>query len=336
MGMGSLHFRVTLAMVLCYGALGASIIGGQGKFRYEYMPDLLRIPDGASPLNDHGLVTDDDDNIILTYEPDRASNDTRCMIRWRPDGTGGEQFGPGAELCAGTPHGLRLTHEDGTPYLYHANNNQALHKTTLDGSLVWTVEGPPGNNSQFLPYKPTWFSTPPGSPYVYMADGYGSSIVHVFSAADGKYTGHTFGSRGTGDGQFETCHSINFDPRSNQIVVSDRENHRHQWFDFDPTSPAMFKYSHQAATTTSGPGSRPCNMRFKNGVFGGEHYSIVPDLVGPVGILDSQNNLVSNINVSGLIGHLGHLHPHDAIFLKNGDIVVGTWNPGRISYWRKL
>ena len=31
-----------------------------------------------------------------------------------------------------------------------------------------------------------------------------------------------------------------------------------------------------------------------------------------------------------------HDHPHDAIFLPNGDMVVATWNPGRLSYWKKL
>ena len=31
-----------------------------------------------------------------------------------------------------------------------------------------------------------------------------------------------------------------------------------------------------------------------------------------------------------------HLHPHDAIFLANGDMVVATWAPGRISYWKLL
>ena len=28
--------------------------------------------------------------------------------------------------------------------------------------------------------------------------------------------------------------------------------------------------------------------------------------------------------------------PHDAIWLANGDIVVCTWNPGRIGYWRRM
>lgn len=44
------------------------IIGGSGKFRYQYMPDLLQAPDGASLVNCHGLVTDKDNNIYLTYQ----------------------------------------------------------------------------------------------------------------------------------------------------------------------------------------------------------------------------------------------------------------------------
>ena len=36
------------------------------------------------------------------------------------------------------------------------------------------------------------------------------------------------------------------------------------------------------------------------------------------------------------LGGDGHKHPHDAIFLPSGDMVVATWNPGRLSYWKKL
>ena len=97
---------------------------------------------------------DDKNNIILTYRPDTSMNDTHCMIRWNPDGTGGEQFGPGAELCAGTPHGLRLTHENGIPYLYHANNAQKLHKTRLDGTIVWSVEGRQTMSPDFFRISP--------------------------------------------------------------------------------------------------------------------------------------------------------------------------------------
>jgi hypothetical protein len=42
------------------------------------------------------------------------------------------------------------------------------------------------------------------------------------------------------------------------------------------------------------------------------------------------------INVSVLLKDEQQMHPHDAIFLANGDIVVGTWAPGRVSYWKLL
>ena len=60
------------------------------------------------------------------------------------------------------------------------------------------------------------------------------------------------------------------------------------------------------------------------------------DLSGPVAVMDDQNKVVSVVNVSVLIGDLGHKTPHDAIFLPNGDMVVATYNPGRVSYWKKL
>ena len=47
-------------------------------------------------------------------------------------------------------------------------------------------------------------------------------------------------------------------------------------------------------------------------------------LDGNIALLDKDNKLVSTVDVAALIGHLGSLHPHDALFLPNGDFVVGT------------
>jgi len=46
--------------------------------------------------------------------------------------------------------------------------------------------------------------------------------------------------------------------------------------------------------------------------------------------------MVANINVNALLGDKGFNHPHDAIFLTNGDFVVATWNPGRTGYFKKI
>ena len=57
---------------------------------------------------------------------------------------------------------------------------------------------------------------------------------------------------------------------------------------------------------------------------------------GSVGIVDqSTGKVVSTLSIAQLLGSQGHKHPHDAIFLPNGDIVVSTWNPGKLSYWRR-
>ena len=53
-------------------------------------------------------------------------------------------------------------------------------------------------------------------------------------------------------------------------------------------------------------------------------------------VLDRSNALVSVIKVSELLGDKGAVHPHDAHWLPNGDIVVATWRPGTITYWKHL
>ena len=65
---------------------------------------------------------------------------------------------------------------------------------------------------------------------IYVADGYGNSMVHRF-AADGRHL-QSFGRPGTGPGEFTTPHAVWVD-RSNRVLVADRENDRVQLFDRD-------------------------------------------------------------------------------------------------------
>ena len=292
------------------------------------MPLKLKMPEGTAAVNSHGLEVDAAGNIYLTYEPDHT-NDTHCLVRWKPDGTGGEILGAGGPLCVGTPHGLRLAVEGDETFLYHANNGELLTKTTLEGDVVWQVRGPPNNDSKFEPYKPTWFAVPPEGDYVYLADGYGSNLIHVFTR-DGAYANHTFGGGGSGDGQFATCHSITYDARRGQLVVSDRENHRLQRFSFDAKTGGVFDFEDLARVEGI---DRICNIRSYPALGG---LAILPALEGPVAIVDAEDETLAILNVSGLLGAEGHLHPHDAQILPNGDVVVATWAPGRVSYWKKL
>lgn len=348
------------------------IIGGYGKFRYQYMPELLQPPQGAALVNCHGLVVDNDENILLTYQNDGI--DQHCIIKWKPDGTGGtfaSQDSPG--LCAGTPHGLKITTEGDTQYLYHANNAQKLAKTTMDGKVVWITEGKFGQNDTCVPardcplnscscgdgkvpYIPTWFATPPNTKYAYLCDGYGSDHIYVFDATTGAFMNQTFGGRSPAGltpgsagptqphGLFSENHGCTYDPRqttqANTIVVSDRRNMRFEFFQYVPDRVDKFDWFKTVDMSASlGPATLPCNIRFTHGSKyrpEQEGRSIVPDLSGPVAVLDIAHNVVSVINVSALLDVQQHKHPHDAIFLSNGDIVVATWAPGRVSYWKLL
>jgi hypothetical protein len=316
------------------------IIGGQGKFRYQYMPDLLKAPEGASLVNCHGLVLDSDNNIYLTYQND-GKTDQNCLIRWNPDGTGGDfMSGGNSTLCSGTPHGLKIKTEGGEQFLYHANNNQKLTKTTLDGTIQWQVNGLFGQNTTV--YRPTWFATPPDSDYMYLCDGYGSNNVYAFDK-NGTFMDETWGGKSPGKGPdephgtFSTNHGCTYDsriPDEHKIIVSDRANSRFEFFNYDPSGYKTFEWNSTVNfAAMMGPATLPCNIRMYPEQ---EGRAVVPDLAGPVAILDNTNTVISVVNVSVLLAAEQHKHPHDAILLPNGDIVVATWAPGRVSYWKHL
>jgi len=352
--------------------LDAPIIGGSGKFRYQYMPDRVVAPAGAAFANCHGLAVDKDENIILTYQNDGKDQD--CIAKWDPQGYNGTKVSsdtPG--FCKGTPHGLKITTEGDEQFLYHANNAQKLAKTTLEGKTVWIKEGPFGQNMTCgpdtcpnnsckckngeAPYIPTWFATPPNTPYMYLCDGYGSDRVFAFESATGRYMNKSFGGRSPAGlhpgeaasqqphGKFMENHGCTYDPRpttdANTIVVSDRRNMRFEFFHYDPSSYETFEWykTVDLGKSVLGMNTLPCNMRMTHGSkFDPSHdgRSIVPDLYGPVAVLDNAHNVISVVNVAELLASEEHKHPHDAIFLANGDMVVATWAPGRISYWKLL
>jgi len=330
---------VLAELLLALGAPAAPIIGGQGKFRYMYMPDRLQLPEGVALVDAHGLVTDADGNIILTYHND-GKTDPHCLIKWAPNGTGGVVLTAGSNaLCDGTAHGLKIATEttaDGSAqqFLYHANNNQKLSKTTLDGSIVWQRTGTFGQDPS-LPYRPTWFAIPPTSKHIFLCDGYGSNNVYAFDR-NGNYLNYSWGGRGdrSQHGKFSTNHGCTYDPRVGKIAVSDRANSRIEYFDFDDNDPSKFEYAYTSDMLPQlGAATLPCNLRMYPAQ---EGRAVIPDLSGPVAVLDDKNSVLSVVNVSVLLAKEEHKHPHDAIFLANGDIVVATWAPGRLSYWRLL
>jgi len=184
---------------------------------------------------------------------------------------------------------------------------------------------------------------PPNASAVYVADGYGLSQVHEFDITTGDYNGIVFGGRS----EFDCDHGLSFDDRVNKMVVSDRSNHRLCWIENDGT---IIKTLNVTSTVPL-----PCNAQTSSGTTLGGDYLIVPGLGidhadpgpylnGSVAIYDFRNTLVSTIEVAKYLGlgSLGHTHPHDAIFLANGDIAIAIWkgheagSVGGLEYWSLL
>jgi hypothetical protein len=299
-------------------ALIGPVISGSGAFRYQYIPEKLKLPDTVKMRHGHGLCHDRQGNIYFTYESEAVDASTRVLVRFAPDGSGATLLGPDNALAPGAPHGLNIAYEkDGSPVLYHANNGATVHKTTLDGTVLWTRKW----DAQMGNYKPTDSVAPPGSDNVFIADGYGSSMIHALKIADGIYAGKSWGGLGKEHGELNCPHGIYFDPRKSLILTADRGNKRLEYF----TAKGAYHSTIQVPEITA-----PCNAD----AWG--DYLLVPDLDGPVFILDKDNKLISTIEVGELLGAQGFRHPHDAIWLENGDIVVCTWNPGRLGYWKRL
>lgn len=357
-GMPTVQLLLTAFLLFSVGSNAAMIrqrsefVSGTGDFQFRFVP--LRLPSAVhhKVQDGHGLVLLRDTNssssstggeFMYTFHP--KTNDTQVLVRFsslasrRPPVLLGNNR---TVLSSGVPHGL----EQHGGYLYHANNAQRVTKTTLDGDVVWSTDlrDWATRYPEYWPILPT--DVVVVDDLLFVADGYGSSWIHVFNKTTGEFVpGKSFGGVGntTHPLRFSTPHGIAVDyadPRF--LIISDRSNQRLVWV--SKTGDFV-----KAVHTTL---PLPCNVDNSHRDDSGQHVSVIPSLGqgatlvnGSVGIY-RRDTLVSTIEVAKLLGRRGHQHPHDAIWLPNGDLVVCCWsgpsNPGQgpsrgtISYWQRV
>lgn len=153
-------------------------------------------------------------------------------------------------------HGLTLAIEDGTELLWIADNGSrrvreddgtysrsgsrplkgAAVKVSLDGDEVGRLPMPPAGLYRTADYCPTHIAVDErrhgGSGDIWVADGYGQSLVHKFDR-HGNYRTTIDGEQGTG--RFKQPHAVFIDRRraDPELLVADRANRRIQVFDLD-------------------------------------------------------------------------------------------------------
>lgn len=287
---------------------------------YRYMPHMLVLPSEVDIKHAHGLARDNEDNIYLAYESNAINENTRAIAQFNKQGKFVRYIGD-ANLAWGAPHGLDLVYENGEKFLYLSNNWSAVRKINMQGQVVWEASDKPDSSVyQDAKYLPTDTAALPLSSTLLVADGYGASQVMDMNNSNGKFGQLTLTGEQTGS-RFNTPHGVTYDPRTAEILVSDREKFRLVYFDTKGTLTRIL--SQQGV-------SQVCNTDVL------EDRLLVTNLDGTVAYLNKQNKLIDTIELNKVLGSQGHKHPHDAIFMSNGDIVIGTWNPGRLSYWKKI
>lgn len=312
---------------------------------FEYVPDAIALPEGAPPLlNAHGLTVDPSSgHIYFEYEIDTSTGvdpgSVQSLVEYVPilgdDGRVSSFEGTliGDELLSGgTPHGLRI--DPPSEALLHTNNNCVFRKTDIKGNVDWEVVNPPNNASEYWPYRPTdAVIAPPGSDNLYLTDGYGSSYVHLYSAATGEYKGLTFGGTDGDDpaahGSLSCPHMITWDARPgvDLILIADRSNGRLEYYNLDGTYNSTLFDKGDADC----PIQQPCDVNIAYDT----NMALVPDLAGNTVVLDADGTIASVVNCSAVEGFT---HPHDAVWVGEGadGFLVGSWNPGYLGYWRRV
>ncbi len=307
------------------------VIVGSGEHQYEVLHDWGRFPVSCILGNTHGVAEDSQGRIYIKHTVGKGSSCTDAILVFDAEGnlitSWGSEFKGGA-------HGLHLAREGREEFLYLADPARHLVvKTTLDGQELWRV-GPVDCIDLYPDAKsfcPTNVATAPDGT-VFVADGYGSNYIHLFSP-DGSYQS-TFGGTGSGPGNLSCPHGLMVDTRGAQpeLVVADRGNRRLQYFDLDGRHLRFMKDELRA----------PCHFAEQNGVL------LIPDLESRVTLLDRQNRLIAHLGDGGHFKNLRDktrdkfvpgqfIAPHGACFDHAGNIFVVEWvEVGRITKLRKL
>lgn len=203
-------------------------------------------------------------------------------------------------------HGLTLVEQDGVEHLWVADNGvkpvrqadgsyarsdpatpgQAL-EIALDGSVVRRLDTPPLPIYQSAAYSPTSVAVDEvrhgGTGDVWVADGYGQSLVHRFDAA-GTYLDTISGEEEGAAGRFACPHAAYIDRRSidrrgsePELYIADRSNARVQVYGLDGT----FRRSFGEGFLTSPSGFASLGDRL-----------VIAELFAQLAVLDADDRLL--------------------------------------------
>jgi peptidylglycine monooxygenase len=189
-----------------------------GDRRYRVERPWGQLPGGMA-LGQISQLTVDSQGRVYVFRRDDPP-----VLAFAPSG---EFRGGLAEGRIADAHGIAIAPDDRL-FLVDRDAHQILIMAT-DGALLGTL-GERHRPRSGAPFNHPADAAIAGDGEIYVADGYGNSMVHRF-AADGRHL-TSFGRPGAGPGEFTTPHAVWVD-RWNRVLVADRENDRVQLFNRD-------------------------------------------------------------------------------------------------------
>ena len=309
---------------------------GTGAFTYECIHDWVvdSLPADHHYGNaSHGVAFDGNGLLYITHHGSPGS-----MFVFDAEGRFIKAMGESLKAASGNGagHGVDIRREGSEEFLYLSPNDASLPftKMSLKGEIVWQrgkqeLQKDSGVYAKpEVRYRPTNASFRPDGGY-YLGDGYGSGIIFHYDRND-RFV-KAFGGTGEEDGKFQTPHGQWLDDRDGipKLVVADRANKRLQWFDMDG--------KHLKTLTGF---LFPADIDLQGELL------LVPDLHARITILDKDNQVVAQLGddeswrekvlADGMSMRTRRadwqagkfVHPHDACFDREGNILVAEWVPG--------
>src|SRR5262245_25898740 len=242
------------------------------------VPDFFKLPNGMNFGEVPGVAVDSKGNIYVFTRSNTATGPA-----YAPAAAQLLEFGPKGEFLREIGKGLYAWSEAHTVRIDKNDNIWAIDKgsdmvikfnqagrvmmvfgrrkeSADEDTKPWEHVNPPLPAVNGLFRQPTdvaWDSE--GN--IYITDGYINSRVAKYDK-NGDWV-KSWGSRGTGPGQFNIPHAIVID-RNNNIYVGDRSNHRIQVFDSDGKFQRMFSIDiPPVAGTKAVNGNTPTGDRLK-------------------------------------------------------------------------
>jgi DNA-binding beta-propeller fold protein YncE len=303
---------------------------GSGQWRFDVAAGWAKLPGGVSLGPTHGGVgVDRAGRIYVSTDADKTG-----ILVFEASGKFLRSIAPEFSGI----HGFTIRAEGGQEFIYaaHVKGPQVV-KLDLDGKAQWTIGVPKESGFYDQPadpkkkptgFRPTAVAVGPDN-RIYVADGYGASVIHVYSP-ERKYL-KTIGTKGERDGQFKTCHGIALDSRfgTPRLLVCDRENRRLVHLDLE---------GEWIGVVTSGL-RRPCAVSIQ-----GDNVAVA-ELEGRVVIINKKGEVAATLGdnpdkAQWAAFKLEPKHWQDGIFIaphglsfdRDGNLFVQDWNfAGRLT-----